>query len=101
VGEGGVRPAGCAAVELRARSLAGEIVDDALMLVERTVDAEELLARERIGRAAIFELLKAGIVGLLERLERTHEILEGGSDWMVGFRFELLCAQHSVLVGRG
>jgi len=79
--------------EMGPRGFQREIVDDALGVVERAVDAGELVGGDGIGSAAALELNEAAVVGFLERFEGAHELAEGGVDVGVtgvggGFGFE-------------
>ena len=51
-----------------------------LVLIERAVDARELLGDQRIGAAAPLDGGEALVVRLLEGLEGAHEVLEGRAD---------------------
>ena len=68
---GGWRVRGAA--EVRAGGFQREVVDDALVLVQRAVDAGELVGRDDVGRQAPLELAEAVVVGVLEGLEGAHE----------------------------
>ena len=72
------------------RGLQREVVDDALGLVERAVDAVELVGGDDVGRQAALELAEALVVGVLEGLEGAHEVAEGGVEvvGVGGFGFE-------------
>ena len=63
--------------ELRPRRFQRELIDDGLVLVDRIVDAVELLDGEHVGRQALLDLADALIVRRLERLEGAHEVVEG------------------------
>src|SRR5690606_20991483 len=68
------------AAERRPARIEGQPVEPAPGLVERRVDAGELLLDEDVDRAPGFQRAEALIVGLLEGLEGTREILEGRAD---------------------
>ncbi len=62
------------------RAFEDQLVEDALLLVERLVDALELVVGHDIGRHALLDLAEALVVGLLEGLEGAHEVAEGIGD---------------------
>src|SRR5262249_54042357 len=78
-----------AAAERGTRGLECQLIDAAAVLIERAVDAAELLLDQRIGAGAPPELAPALVVRLLERLEGAHEVLEGLAHVGGGLRFQL------------
>jgi hypothetical protein len=60
--------------ELRPARLEGEFV-------ERLVDALHLVDGDRIGAHPPLDLAEALVVGLLEGIERRHELVEGLADF--------------------
>jgi hypothetical protein len=66
------------AAERRARLLQRQLVDDALVLVHRAVDAIHLVARHHVGGQFLLDLAEPAVVRRLEGLERLHEVVEGG-----------------------
>ena len=75
-GRGGGAVAG--AGQMRPGRLQRELVDDALVLVERAIDAVDLLGGDDIGGHASLDLGEALVIAVLEGLERAHEAVEGG-----------------------
>ena len=97
-GAGAQRGAG----EVRPGRLQGELVDDALVLVERAVDAVDLVGGDDVGGHAALDLAEALVVGVLEGLEGAHEVVEGGGEVAAGggFGFEWSVFRHgSPLLG--
>ena len=88
------------AAEVGPRGLQRQLVDDALGLVERAVDAGELVGRDGIGGAAALELADALVVAFLEGLEGAHELAEGAVDVVVGGRIWFRGCACGFLVGR-
>ena len=78
------------AAQMRARRLQGQLVDDALVLVQRAVDAVDLVGGDDVGRHALLELGEPLVVAVLEGLEGAHEAVEGGGEVVGGggFGFE-------------
>jgi hypothetical protein len=70
--------AALAAAEGGACLLQRKLVDDALVLVHRAVDALHLVARHHVGGQLLLDLAEPPVVRLLEGLEGLHEIVEGG-----------------------
>jgi hypothetical protein len=68
------------AAQRRARGFERQVVDGAAVLIQRAVDAGELLLDQRIGGGAPLQRIEALVVRLLEGFERAHEIFEGGAD---------------------
>jgi hypothetical protein len=69
-----------AAAQRRPHRFQRQLVDDAPVVVERAVDAIELLLEQRVGGAAPLQRIEPLVVRLLERLEGAHEVLEGLAD---------------------
>ena len=67
-----------AARERRAARVERDAVEPALGLVERAVDAGELLLGDDVGREPRLDLGEARVVGVLEGLEGAGELVEGG-----------------------
>ena len=61
-----------------------QVVDDALGLVERAIEAVDLVGGDDVGRAAALQLTQALVVAVLEGFEGVHELGEGGVDVAVG-----------------
>ena len=78
------------AAEVRAGGFQRQVVDDALGLVERAVEAVDLVGGDDVGRHAALELAEALVVGVLEGLEGAHEVAEGGVEVVGGFGFEVV-----------
>ena len=78
------------AAEVGAHGLEGKVVDDALGLVQRAVDAGEAVGGDDVGRQAALELAEALVVAVLEGLEGAHEVAEGGVEVVGGFGFEVV-----------
>ena len=76
------------ASERRTRAVEGKTVEAALGVVERGVDAGELLVRHDVAGEPRLDLGQTRIVGVLEGLEGPGEILERRSD-VVGCGFGL------------
>ena len=81
---------------MRACRLERELVDDTLRLVERAVDAVDLVGRDDIGRHALLELGEPLVIAVLEGLEGAHEAVEGGGKIgrRVGFGFDSGVSGH-------
>jgi hypothetical protein len=77
-----------AAAEQGPAGLEDELVDAALGVVDGLVDAGDLLVEEDVARDAPLDGVEALVIGLAERLEGAHEVLEGGRDLRAarGFR---------------
>ena len=88
----GCAGADCGTAEMGARGLEGELVDDALVVVERAADAIEAVGGDDVGRHAALELAETLVVAVLEGLEGAHEVAEGGVEivGVGGFGFELV-----------
>ena len=71
------------ATEVRPGGLQGKVVDDTLGLVERAVEAVDLVGGDDVGGHAPLELAETLVVGVLEGLEGAHEIVEGGFERVV------------------
>jgi hypothetical protein len=82
-----------AASQGRAGAIEGEAVETALGVVESGVDAGELLVRHHVAREPGLDLGQARVVGVLERLEGTGEIIEGRGD-IVGHGFGFNNGNH-------
>jgi hypothetical protein len=78
-----------ARTQVRPLRLDRQPVGDALGLVERAVEAGELVVDQGIGGRAPLELRKPLVVGVLVRLEGAHELLEGRADAAAGLGFEI------------
>ncbi len=63
--------------EQRPRRFQRELIDHRLVLVDRRVDAVELLDREHVGREPLLDLAEALLVRRLEGFEGAHEVVEG------------------------
>jgi len=75
---------------VRAGGLEGEVIDHALGLIERAVDAVDLVGGDDVGGEAPLELAEALVVAVLEGLEGAHEAVEGAAEivGVGGFGFE-------------
>jgi hypothetical protein len=83
--------------ERRTGAVQRKVVDPALRVVQRPVDASELFVGERIGGQARLDLRQPLVVRLLEGLEGAGKIVEGGGH-VVGGGFGLEGLRHRVLV---
>ncbi len=68
------------------RPFSASVVDGALVLVERPVDAVDLLDRHHVGGQLPLDLRQALVVRFLEDLERLHEFVIGLDDIRAGER---------------
>ena len=76
--------AGNAAAPLRPGSLQQQLIDRALIFIERAIDAVELFGGHHVGGHAAFDVTQPLIVGLLERLESVEERVIGLADFGCG-----------------
>ena len=72
-------PPRCGRADFRASSSTTRFV-----LVDRAVDAVDLVGGDDVGRHALLELGEALVVAVLEGLEGAHEAVEGGGDVVAG-----------------
>ncbi len=79
VRERGAVERSCAA-ERRARGLERQVVDGAAVLIERLVDAGELIVDQRISGGSPLERVDALVVCFLEGFEGAHEVFKGCAD---------------------
>ncbi len=87
-------------IERRALGLVASVSSTRLLLVEGAVDAIDAFGGDDVGRHTRFDLVKAGVVGLLEGLEGAHEVVEGsGSACGLGFEYGLGRAVMGVMAG--
>ena len=77
----------------RAGTVEAQTVEAALGIVEGGVDAGELLVRHHIAREPGLDLGQARVVGVLERLEGTGEILKRRGD-IIGHGFGFNNGNH-------
>ena len=68
------------AAEQRPAGLQHQRIHQPLLLVERAVDAVDLLDGQHVGDALLLDLGEAGVVLRLERLEGPHEVFERPGD---------------------